>query len=371
MLKIFFAFVRKELYHILRDARTLAILIGMPIALVLIFGYTITNEFRDASVAIIDHSDDELSQALVQHLTASGHLKRVSSAQTISELEAEFRKNRVKMGIIIPPNFSRDFYSPSGTSIQFLSDATEPNYATTLNNYASQMIGRFQQIHRPDPTAKPPYAIKVSTRMIYNSSLVSAHSFIPGVVGLILMLICAMMTSLTIAKERETGTMDLLLVSPLPPLLIILGKITPYIFISLLNAAIVLLMGYYIFDVPVRGSLSLLMLSSLLYVMVTLALGVLISTVAKSQQMAMMISMFTLLMPTMLLSGFLFPVASMPLPLQIMSRIIPATYFIKIENSLMLRGSDWASIQHPFLILLLMFTVLITLAWANFKTVTK
>lgn len=369
MAKTFIAFVRKEFYHILRDTRTLVILFGMPVALVLIFGYTVTNEFKDASVAVLDESRDDLSGAFVEHLTASGHFRLVERPDHLGDLEAVFKAGKVKLGIVIPPNFEQDFYKGRAIELQLITDATEPNYAATLANYASQMIASFQQGR--GKAGAPSYRIGVETRMLYNPKLLGAYNFIPGVVALILMLISAMMTSLTIAKEKETGTMDLLLVSPLPTMVIILGKVTPYVLLSFISALVVFGMGYAIFDVPILGSLGLLLGLCLLYLVVALALGVLISTASATQQTAMMISMFTLLMPTMLLSGFLFPTESMPLPLRTISKAIPAKYFINIEKSIMLKGAGWEAVMQPSLVLLFMLALLLVLAWRNFKVVYK
>ena len=365
MVKIFLAFVRKEIYHILRDQRTLAILFGMPIALILIFGYTVTNEFKDASVVVMDQAQDEMSKDFIAHLTASGHLRLVDAVATTDDLEASFQANQAKLGIIIAPDFSTAFHRDRESAIQLIADATEPNYATTLINYANQMIRSFQQ--QENQMAAPPYSIEVEMRMFYNPQLEGAYNFVPGTVALILMLICAMMTSLTIAKEK--GTMDLLLVSPLPPILIILGKVTPYAVLSFIDAIIILILGYVLFDVPVRGSLVLLLSLCLLYLVVALALGVLISTRAPNQQTAMMASLFTLLMPTMLLSGFIFPIASMPKLLQWISNIIPANYFIQIEKSIMLKAAGWEAVAYPTMILVIMLTVLLFAAWRNFKVV--
>lgn len=367
MLKIFIAFVKKEIFHILRDTRTLVILFGMPVALVLIFGYTVTNEFKDASVAILDESNDKLSQALVEHLTASGHFQLVDLPETAADLEDAFRAGEVKMGIVIPARFEQQFFREKSVTIQLITDATEPNYATTLTSYANQMIGAFQQQY--NGAREQPYQLRIETQLYYNPELIGAYNFIPGVVALILMLICAMMTSLTIAKEKETGTMDLLLVSPLPPMLIIIGKVTPYVLLSFIDALIVFAMGYLIFDVPVHGSLPLLLGLCALYLTVALALGVLISTKAANQQVAMMMSLFTLLLPTMLLSGFIFPIASMPTVLQYISKIIPAKYFILIEKAIMLKGAGWEAIWQPSLVLLIMMFVLLIAAWKNFKVI--
>ena len=369
MLRKYFAFVKKETFHILRDPRTLAILLGMPIALVLIFGYTVTNEFKDASIAIVDEAKDDLSRELIADIISSGHLQLVSMPDNIFQLEDAFKNGSVKMGIIIPADFENSFYRDKSVKIQLLTDGSEPNYATTLTSYASRMIRSFQMEKMETPDL--PYQIEVETRMFYNPKLIGAYYFIPGVVALILMLICAMMTSLTIAKEKETGTMDLLLVSPLNPMLIIIGKVTPYAILSFINALIVLAMGYYIFDVPILGSLPLLLALCLLYLLVALGMGVLISTRADSQQTAMMASLFTLMMPTMLLSGFIFPIASMPTVLQYISKIIPAKYFIIIEKAIMLKGSGWETIYQPSFVLVGMLLFFLLASFKNFKVIYK
>lgn len=369
MLKTFLAFVKKETFHILRDTRTLYILFGMPIALVLIFGYTVTNEFKDASIGIVDEAKDDLSQALTEHLVSSGHFRLIDVPNNAEALENAFKAGDIKMGILIPSKFEQQFYRNKEVTVQIIADATEPNYAATLTNYASRMIGAFQQ--QWNEADNIPYQIDTEIRMLYNPKLIGAYNFIPGVVALILMLICAMMTSMTIAKEKEMGTMDLLLVSPLPPILIILGKVTPYVVLSFINSLVVFAMGYFIFEVPILGSLALLLGLTLLYLMVALALGILISTKAETQQTAMMTSLFTLLLPTMLLSGFIFPIPSMPMILQYISVIIPAKYFILIEKAIMLKGAGWEVVWQPTLVLLFMMTFLFMAALKNFKVIYK
>jgi drug efflux transport system permease protein len=369
MHKTYLAIAKKEMFHILRDTRTLIILFGMPIALVIIFGYTISNEFKNASVSIIDQSKDDLSKAFTDHLTSSGHLRLVTTGTSIADLEGAFKAGKIKMGVIIPPQFKTQYYRDKSVTVQIITDATEPNYAATLNTYAIRMINTFNNADLPlSPT---PYKININTRMYYNPELEGAYNFIPGVAALILMLVSAMMTSLTIAKEKETGTMDLLLVSPLPPLLIILGKVTPYIVLSFIDALIVFSMGYYIFGVPIIGSLPLLLIMTLLYLGVALSLGVFISTKSGTQQTAMMASLFALLLPTMLLSGFIFPIASMPVFLQYVSKIIPATYFIEIEKVIMLKGAGWEVVHQSAIILIVMLVVLLLASWKNFKIIHK
>ena len=365
MLKIFFAFVRKEFYHILRDTRTLVILLVIPVALVMLFGYAVSTEFKDAAIALLDNARDGLSQEFRQHLEASGHFKVTHELQSYDELEMCFKKGKIKMAIVLPQDFGAAFYDDQRVQVQLITDGTEPNYATTLVTYASQMVQRFQQM-KSGATA-PPYHIDIETLMVYNPALSSAYNFVPGVIALILLLISAMMTSLTIAKEKEMGNMDLLIVSPLPPLLIILGKVVPYVVFSFIDAIMVLVLGYYVFDVPIKGSLPLLLGLCLLYLMVSLALGLLISTKSETQQAAMMVSLFSLMMPTMLLSGFIFPIDSMPEILQYISTIVPATYFIEVIKGVMLKGNGIEFIWYPTLIMGIMLVVLLGLAWVNFK----
>jgi ABC-2 type transport system permease protein len=367
-MKPFLAFVKKEFFHILRDTRTLVILFGMPIAQVLIFGYAVTNEFKNAPIAIVDQAHDELSHELVQHLAASGHFIVSARPDNVEQLDALFRAGDVKMGIVIPPAFEAGFLRDKNAGLQLITDGSDPNYATTLINYGTQMIAGFQQRYAGGPGR---YQIDVETRMVFNPLLVSAYNFIPGVIAIILLLISAMMTSLTIAKEKETGTMDLLLVSPLNPLVIILGKVTPYVLLSLINAVIILLMGYFIFEVPIEGSLFLLLGLCLLYVLTALSLGILISTKAATQQAAMMGSIFSLLMPSMLLSGFIFPIDSMPTMLRYVSRIVPATYFIDILKGVMLKGLGLSYIWKPTVVLVGMTLFLLTASWFSFKVRTK
>ena len=363
--RTFWAFVKKEYYHILRDRRTLLILFGMPVVQIILFGYAVTNEFKNASIAILDNSKDHLSTELVQHLSASGHLKIVADLQSYDDLHDAFAKGTIKMAVVIPTQFSNSFYSDKNAKIQLIADGTEPNYATTLVSYATPMIQSFQL--QKSELLNIPYRINVVNRMIYNPELKSVYNFVPGVMALILMLISAMMTALTIAKEKELGTMELLLVSPLPPMLIIIGKVTPYVLLSFINAVIILLLSVFIFEMPIVGNLALLMAICVLFVLTSLSLGILISTKAESQQTAMMVSLMALMMPTMLLSGFVFPIESMPWILQGISTVIPATYFIDIIKNIMLKGTGWEFIWYSTSILGVMTLFFLMVSLKNFK----
>lgn len=363
-MKVFWAFIKKEFFHILRDRRTLFILIGMPIVQILIFGYAVTNEFKGANIAVYDQAQDESSLAFIDQLQASGHFQLVQNIQNSHEIEAAFKSAAIKMAVVIPADFGQQLYSGQKTQIQLLTDGTDPNTAVTLTQYAGGIIQQFQNRERP-PSMGPP--ILVDNKMVYNPSLKSVYLFVPGVMALILMLVSAMMTSLTIAREKELGTMELLLVSPLPPFLIIAGKVIPYIILSLLNALLILGVGIYVFGVPLEGSFWLLMGACMLFIVLALALGILISTKAETQQAAMLVSLMGLMMPTILLSGFLFPIESMPLLLQWISKIIPAKYFIILLKDIMLKGSGWYFIWTESLVLFGMAFFLLAASWKNFK----
>ncbi len=365
MIKVFWAFVKKEVFHIIRDKRTLLILFGMPVAQVLIFGYAVTNEFKDAKIDILDLSRDATSQQLISHMTSSGHFEINEMLLSENDMEAGLKAGSTKLVVVIPQDFSSDFYGASNVTIQLIADGSDPNNANTLMQYATTMINDFRK-ERLNQAANP-YMVQVEMRMLYNPQLASAYNFIPGTIALILLIISAMMTSLTIAKEKETGTMEILLVSPLPPLLIILGKVAPYAVLSFLDAVLVLILGYFVFDVPIAGSLALLLIMCLLYVVTALSLGTLISTVSKTQQDAMMRSLIGLMMPSMMLSGFVFPMTSMPIILQYIGHIIPATHFIEILKGVMLRGVGLDAVLLEVLVLFGMTLVLLALTWKKFK----
>lgn len=365
MIKVFWAFVKKEIFHIIRDRRTLLILFGMPVAQVLIFGYAVTNEFRDAKIDVLDHARDATSQQLISHMASSGHFEINELLLSEKEMEKGLKSGVTKLVMVIPEDFSARFYGPENVTIQLVADGSDPNNSNTLLQYATSMINDFQRERLQQEIN--PYLVKVEMRMLYNPQLESAYNFIPGTIALILLVISAMMTSLTIAKEKETGTMEILLVSPLPPLLIILGKVAPYAVLSFLDAVLVLVLGYFVFDVPIAGSLVLLLTMCMLYVVTALSLGTLISTVSKTQQDAMMRSLIGLMMPSMMLSGFVFPMTSMPIVLQYIGHIIPATHFIEILKAVMLRGVGLEFVWFEVVVLLGMTSLLLMLTWKKFK----
>jgi len=364
-MKQFLIFVRKEVFHILRDKRTLIILLGMPLVLVLLFGFAITNEINNARIALVDLAQDDLSRELSARLSASDYFTVESQLSHIDAIEPHFQKGKSKLAVVFPQKLEVNLQRGMPTEIQLVADATDPNTATTLINYAQAIIGQHMQERAR--INSPPLQIETTTKMLYNPRLKSVYMFVPGVMTVILMLVSAMMTSIAITREKELGTMEVLLVSPLRPFLIIVGKVIPYIVLALINTAVILALGTFVFNMPVEGSFVLLALESLLFVITSLALGILISTRTESQQVAMMISLMALMLPTILLSGFIFPIESMPRLLQIISNIIPAKWFIIIIKNIMLKGTGIEFVWKESIILLGMTLLFIAASVRNFK----
>jgi ABC-2 type transport system permease protein len=370
-MKQFLAFVLKEFRHIYRDRRTMMILFGMPVVQVLLFGFVLTNEIKNASIAVLDPAKDEASIRLTNKLVSSGYFRVERNLRTAEELEPAFRQGKIKLALVFPPDFAQQLDHGGAAQLQIIGDASDPNTATTLINYANAIILDFQQERSNfelQTSNFKPATIRAETRMRYNPEQKAVFNFVPGVMTLILMLVSAMMTSITLAREKELGTMEVLLVSPLKPLQIVLGKTAPYLALSFLNAIIVVIMGMVVFGMPMRGSFLLLGFECFLYMFVSLALGILISTKAENQMTALFASALALMMPTMLLSGFIFPRESMPLPLQVIGAAFPATWFNPIIKGIMIKGVGLDFLWKQTLILLGMAVLFIGLSIRNFKS---
>ncbi|HEV8083086.1 MAG TPA: ABC transporter permease [Chitinophagaceae bacterium] len=359
------SFIKKEFYHIFRDSRSLLLLLIMPVALMVIFGFAITNEIRNNNLAVFDMAKDGASQKMISRFNASRYFDVMYNVNDASELERVFQKNIASLIIVIPANFNSTLIANNKAQIQILADGSDPNTATSLTNYASSIISDYQ--HDLMKQANTPYQVTPLIKMMYNPELKGAYTFVPGVMGLILLLISTMMTSVSIVREKELGTMEVLLVSPLPPLLIVLTKAIPYLLISIINVLTILGLSIFVLNLPVQGSFILLLLESILFIITCLALGLLISTASKTQQVAMLISLLGLMLPTMLLSGFIFPVENMPAALQYVSKIVPATWFIIIVKSVMLKGLGFASVWKETLVLLSMALFFIIVSVKRFK----
>ncbi|WP_215224881.1 ABC transporter permease [Echinicola shivajiensis] len=365
-MKVFLAFVRKEFYHVFRDRKTLLLLFGLPIAQIILFGFALTNEIKDSSILICDYAQDETSHQITDKLAAGDHFILKKQLLSHREILEEFKAGNIKMAVVFPPNFQHDLYHENRSQIQLISDASDPNIATTISNYARQIILDYQQSLIPDHNL--PYSINVETRMIYNPELKGTTNFVPGVMALVLLLICVLMTSVSIVKEKEMGTMEVLLVSPFNPILVILSKAVPYLVLSLVNLIIILLLSIYLLDMPINGSIVLLFAVSALLIITALSMGLLISNVTNSQQAAMLVSLMGMLLPTMIFTGFMFPIENMPIVLQVISNIVPSKWYYIIVKSIMIKGLGFAAIWKETLILMGMTLVLLALSIKNFKT---
>lgn len=364
-MKQFLYFIRKEFYHLLRDRRTLVILFGMPMTQILIFGFALTNEVKNSRIAILDNSKDEATTAIIHRLEASRYFSIVENLNSYAELEPTFQEGQIRMAIVFPEQFQNSLLHSNTAPIQLIADATDPNVANTLTSYASAIIMDYQNSMRE--TKDFPYAINTELRMLYNPQLKGSYNFVPGVMAMILMLVGAMMTSISIVREKELGTMEVILVSPIIPIRVILAKMIPYLLLSMVNIASILIISVYVLEVPINGSLLLLVLECFLFTLTALALGLLISSISNSQQVAMLISLMGLFLPTVMFSGFMFPIENMPMPLQLLSNLVPAKWFYYIVKDVMIKGTGLETVWKETLVLLGMLIVLLTISIKKFK----
>ncbi|MBW9201344.1 ABC transporter permease [Bacteroidales bacterium SW292] len=363
-MKQFAAFVRKEFCHIFRDRRTMLILLAMPVVQIILFGFAITTEVKDVRTAVVDPSDDVLTRRIISQIDASEYFRVTEHLSSPLEAEQAFRRGEIDLAVVFSPRFMDRL--PAGEArIQLISDATDPNMAAQQSGYASSIIlSAGQQWLSPGQGVA---AIVPRLKLLYNPGMLSAYNFVPGVMGLILMLLCAMMTSISIVREKETGTMEVLLVSPMRPLHVILAKLVPYFVLSCVNLLTILLLSVFVLQVPVAGSLSGLAAVSGLFIVVSLSLGLLISTLTQTQVAAMLVSGLVLMMPTMLLSGMIFPIESMPVLLQGLSVLVPARWYISAVRKLMIMGVDVGYVWQEVGVLLLMAVLFVSISLKKFK----
>ncbi len=350
-------FVRKEAFHILRDRQTLWILLLMPLMQVLLFGYAVRTDVRDVRVVIVDPTPNVASRALVQRFARSNRYRLVAVAPTAAQLDAGFRDGTVRQAIVLPRDVDRALRGPSPLSIQIISDAADPNAGSIMQAYASAIIQRWHAEATPRGVGQ--VRIDLTGRMRYNPSLESVNMFVPGLIALVLTIVSAMMTAISITREKETGTMEMLLVSPLRPWSIVIGKVVPYVAMGFLNVLMVLGAARGVFHMPLRGSLLLLLAECLLYILTALALGIVISSRAQTQRTAMLAALAGLLMPTLMLSGFIFPLDSLPVPLRVVSNIVPARWFLVIVRGIMVKGAGLTSLWQETVVLAGLTSVLL------------
>ncbi|MBK7632216.1 MAG: ABC transporter permease [Ignavibacteriales bacterium] len=364
-MKQLLTFVKKEFHHILRDKRSMLVLLGLPIVQLLIFGFAITTETRNCNIAILDNSKDEATQNIITRIESSTYFDIERTLSSNDQIEKTFKTGRIKLAIVFQSNFQNDLLHTNKAQIQIITDASDPNQATTLTNYVSAIVREYQQ--ELNQNKDLPYTINTEIRMLYNPQLKGEYSSVPGVMGMILLLISAMMTSISIVKEKEIGTMEVLLVSPMKPSIVIASKVIPYFIVSLINVITILLISNFVFGIPIQGSFLLLGFITVIYIICALSLGILISTVTSSQQAAMIISLMGLMLPVVMLSGYAFPIANMPLILQIISNVIPAKWYIIMVKDVMIKGIGLFEIWQELLIIIGMTTFFLGLSIKRFK----
>ncbi|WP_234572244.1 ABC transporter permease [Rhodohalobacter sp. 614A] len=362
----FKGFITKEFKQIYRDKRTLLVLFGMPVIMMVLFGFAIRNEIQKAEVAILDFSRDTVTEQLIQKIGANPSFNIAGYLNAYSEIEPLFQQGNVKAVLIFEDDFTEKMIRSNSAKIQMITDATDPNLARLLQAYTSQIVQDFSRDLSPDRSVERA-GISPTIRMMYNPELRSVNLFVPGLIAVILMLISTLMTSISITREKEMGNMEILLVSPLKPYQIIIGKVLPYLVLSIVNVFTILILATFVFDVPFEGSYIFFFAEAILFILTALSLGVFISAVSNNQQTAMMVSLAGLLLPTVLLSGFIFPVSSMPYPLQLISHIIPAKWFLIIVRSIMLKGGGIDILWFQTLILLGITLLFMGLSMKRFK----
>ncbi len=365
-MKQFRIFIKKEFLHIFRDPKSLLIIFALPIAQILIFGFALTNELKNSDIAVYDQAQDAASQQLIERLAASRYFEIKVNAHAPEEIEAAFAADKAKLAVIIPARFREDLLHTNSAQIQLLADATDPNTATTMVFYANAIIHDYQ--NELNAEFELPYTITPQLRMLYNPKLKGAYIFVPGVMGMILLLISAMMTSIAIVREKELNTMEVILASPLRPFLLIISKAIPYIFISLINVSTILIISVTILGLPINGSLLLVLAVCFLFITAAISLGLMISNITNSMQTAMFISMVGLMLPTLILSGFMFPIENMPKAMQWLSNIVPTKWFFIIIKDVMIKGLGVTSIWKEICILAGMTTFFLFISWKNFKS---
>lgn len=361
-MKQFIAFVNKEFRHLIRDRRSMLIILGIPVVQILLFGFAINTEVQDIRVSIYAPSRNTFTEGITERIRHNEYFNLQEEPITPREMEDKMRKGKLDMLIL---------FDSEGDDVQLIINSSDPNRGAIANTYATAIITEYlteQAEQIGGRRSGIPFQIDVETRMIYNPGMKSSYMFVPGIMGLVLMLICTMMTSASIVREKERGTMEVLLASPLKQATMVLAKTVPYLVLSIINLASILLLSYFVLDVPVRGNLGTLTLISVLYIFLSLALGLLISTLVRSQINAVIISAILVMLPGLMLSGMIFPIENMPLILQWIADIVPARWYIDIIKKVMIQGLGWAVIWKETAILVGMSLLLAGASTLNIKT---
>ena len=357
------AIARKEFLHIIHDPRSLMIIFAMPVIQLILFGFALNLEVKNIDLAIIDYNKTNISRELIRQFEGTDHFNPFYYKRNPSEVEELFLTREARAILIIGHDFDKNLEKQVQTPVQILYDASDPNAATLIYNYCNQVINGFNSQFG----GVSPIPFQIEPRIWYNPDMKSTYFFVPGLVAMILVMISALLTSITLTREKETGTMEQILVSPVKPLEIIIGKVLPYIVMAFLDGLMILVIGILLFDVPFIGSYALLILLATLYIIVALSLGLMISASVKTQQVAMMLAISITLLPTVMLSGFIFPVESMPKILQYITYFVPAKYFITIIRGIMLKGNTILDLATQAAFLFIMAAILLRRALQKFS----
>jgi drug efflux transport system permease protein len=356
--------LRKEVLHILRDRRTLTVLVLLPVVQVILFGYSIRTDVRDVRLVVIDPTPDATTWALRQRFEASGVFRLVAVLPSSAGLDPLFRTDTAQVAIEFEPRFAERIARGEVARLLVISDASDPNSGAARQSYVNAVVQQYQSEELRQPGG---IRIDIAARARFNPTQASANLFVPGLMALVLNIISALMTALSLTREKETGTLETLLVSPLRPWQIIVGKVAPYLVIGFVSVLLVLLEARLVFHVPIHGSVTLLLAEGVLFILVALSLGILISARTSSQRVAMMMAMLATMLPTQILSGFVFPLESMPRPLQLVANVVPAKWFVIIARGIMLKGVGLTYLWSETLVLAAMALVLMTAASRSFS----
>lgn len=354
-----FAIARKEVFHILRDPRSLAVAVLMPLMMLVLFGYALDMDLEKLRVAVLDEDHTVSSRAFVREMTGSDFIVEAGRLGNRGEVEPGFRQGLFHAALVIPSGYGEALVRGETARVQVLVDGADATTAESVDNYLNQIVARVNDNLRGQTLAAPMLLPRI--RFVFNPELESAAFIVPGLVALIMMMICALLTSIAITREKETGTMEQMLTTPVTATQVVVGKVIPYTLIAIIDAALVLALGVLIFHVPMHGSWLVLAGYSLLFLLVALALGLMINTITDSQQVAMIMSLMITFLPTIILSGFVFPIESMPRVLQWITYIIPARYYMTVIRGVMLAGESWypfeGGIMLAFVILLMTVSI--------------
>jgi len=349
-MRAFLSILQKEFIHIGRDRISLFLVLAMPVALILLFGFTISTEIRNAKISILDQSKDTKSKQLIENITASGYFQLINFLNSEAEIDYDFKNKNIKIAMIIPPRFEESLAIEHFANIQVINDVSDINIASILNNYLRAVFNDYISEYNSQNNA-PETPISIVTTMKYNPELNSVYMFVPGIITLIMIIITALMSSITLAREKETNTMNMMLITTVKKINIAIGKVIPYMFLSLISTILILIISVFVFQMPIKGSIGLLIFLCIIFMFTAASFGLLISAVSKTQLDAMMVTMMGLFLPTVLLSGFLFPLDNMPLFFQWLADVFPAKWFIIAIKDVMLKGATFMDILKYLLIL--------------------